>query len=174
MRKVFLVLLHLVVPGLVSGQSPTTDINAALARLRPSDTLRFWASQPDYSGQRVTVLRVAGDTLVVRDRESRPAAIPAPRVARIDIGHLKRPNEGHVFGSGGKGMLKGFIIGAGIGALVGAVYPDSPNDRGDQSDIRVLVGAGGGAVVGSIAGFITGTVRGSNPYVSWEELYRRP
>src|SRR3954463_4413204 len=133
MRTLLFVLCCLASAPSAQAQTPTTDVQAALARLRPTDTLRFWSMKPDYVGRRAVIVRIAGDTLVVRhqSKDVEASAIHSSAFGRIDIGHRKVPNEGHVFGSGGKGLLKGFLIGAGAGALIGAVVPGSKYDRGD-------------------------------------------
>jgi hypothetical protein len=163
-----------------SAQLPTDDIQAALKRLRTSDTLRVWSYVPATRGKAVTLERFIGDTLLVtaqkgRVGQDRSARIPNGAFTRIDLGRYRPASGKRTVGRAVGGMLIGVVAGAATGALIGHSLEKKPTDdvSSDVEGLATLLVGMAGAAAGGAVGLVSGAVIGSRPYVEWVPIYRR-
>jgi len=111
-----------------------------------------------------SVLSATSDTLVfVAAKQSTSTSIGTPNIVGMDVAHGTHTTKL-------KGALMGFALGAGSGALLGAVTYKRPRCDPDVWCIDMF-GQGGtaavGAFLGGVSGTIVGLVIGSRPSDNW-------
>ncbi|HKP15702.1 MAG TPA: hypothetical protein VJT85_06545 [Gemmatimonadaceae bacterium] len=151
----FLLVVVFLVPQLVSGQS----IQAG-SRVR--------VTHPGEGTRTGTVVALTADTLdVLLEGRSAAAHLPLEQVTRLDV---SRGMEHHVLRRSGIG----FLVGAGLGAVTGAI---AESDCSTAKEF-ICLGAGGGALLGGIAlgavGGVVGLVAGLAPSERWERVTVQP
>ncbi len=116
-------------------------------------------------GTRVgTVVQLAADTLAISfDGRADDAYLPLRQVTRLDV---FRGTEQHILSRTGLGLL----IGAGVGAAVGAAGDDGCGSRSGE----FCMGEGFGATVGAVLlgglGGVIGFLLGLAPSDKWERV----
>lgn len=108
-----------------------------------------------------TILAVDSDTVhLLLSETTRHVDVNRRAIARLEISHAVESNAG-------RAALKGFFIGAAVGALLGVASGDDPPGfisftAGDKALILGLSGGGVGALLGLLSG--------SSPHERWEPL----
>jgi hypothetical protein len=151
-----LLALSLGVPAVLTAQDTGLVAGARVRVVRTSD------SQTVTTGR---LVRLAGDTITLRpDRSILDETVLLTAAHRLDVSIATHRRAG-------QGMVTGFLVGAGIGAVVGALSYQKP-DCSDQFiclDFGPGYAAGVGAAFMGFLGLVIGGVSGAN---SWSDEWR--
>lgn len=164
----FAVLALLVIaPAALRAQSAVETSPA----LTVGDTVRVWAPTARLNGAMATFARVSPMEFVIAGQSANPTApprewvVPFGNVVRVDVLRANRRS--------GRRLFAGFLIGAGVGALVGAPMGPLIECGGacdKEGPLQPQVGYGPGAVIGAGVGAIIGGIVTGMRRTHWETV----